>query len=121
LTKTVLIADDHEEMRRLVVELLRGEGYETREASDGEAVLDEVVRATPDLLVLDVNMPGPSGVEALKTIRRNPDLAGMKVLLLSGSVDLASDWPRQVGADAHLPKPFPVDEFSSTVRELLAG
>jgi hypothetical protein len=45
----------------------------------------------------------------------------MKVLLLSGSVDLASDWPREVGADAHLPKPFPVDEFNSTVRELLAG
>jgi DNA-binding response OmpR family regulator len=43
------------------------------------------------------------------------------VLVLSGSVDLAPEWLREVGADAHLPKPFPIDELNSKVRELLGG
>jgi CheY-like chemotaxis protein len=115
----ILIADDHEEMRRLIVELLVAEGYEVRQATDTQSVLDEVGRSTPDLLILDVNMPGAGGVQALKTIRGNPELSGMRVLLLSGSVELATDWPAEVGADAHLPKPFPIDELNSTVKQLL--
>ena len=117
----ILIADDHEEMRRLIVELLVEEGYEVRQATDTQSVLDEVGRARPDLLILDVNMPGAGGVQALKAIRGNPNLTGMRVLLLSGSIDFATDWPAEVGADAHLPKPFPIDELTSTVRSLLAG
>jgi two-component system, OmpR family, alkaline phosphatase synthesis response regulator PhoP len=119
MAATVVVADDHEEMRHLVVELLEAEGYEVRQATDTQGVLDEVARAKPDLLILDVHMPGAGGVEALKTIRRDPDLNGMRVLLLSGSVDLATDWPSQIGADAHLPKPFPIDDLNSTVRSLL--
>jgi CheY-like chemotaxis protein len=121
MAATVVVADDHEEMRRLVVELLEAEGYEVRQATDTQGVLDEVARAKPDLLILDVHMPGAGGVEALKSIRSDPDLNGIRVLLLSGSVDLATDWPAQIGADAHLPKPFPIDELNSTVRSLLAS
>jgi CheY-like chemotaxis protein len=121
MAATVVVADDHEEMRRLVVELLEAEGYEVRQATDTQGVLDEVARTKPDLLVLDVHMPGAGGIEALKTIRSDPDLNEMRVLLLSGSVDFAADWPAQIGADAHLPKPFPIDELNSTVRSLLAS
>jgi len=107
MTGTVVVADDHEEMRRLVVQLLEAEGYEVRQARDTQEALHEVARAKPDLLILDVHMPGAGGVEALKSIRSDPGLNGMRVLLLSGSVDFAADWPSQIGADAHLPKPFP--------------
>jgi CheY-like chemotaxis protein len=118
---TILVADDHEEMRSLVVTLLEAQGYEVREAKDTQGVLDEVARAQPDLLIIDVHMPGGGGIEALKTIRNDPALAGMRVLLLSGSVDLASDWSSDTGADAHLPKPFQIDDLNETVRSLLAG
>lgn len=116
----ILIADDHEEMRQLVVELLAAHGYETREASDTQAVLDEVARERPDVLILDVNMPGEGGIAALKEMRRDRDLDEMRVLVLTGSVDLAPDWLAEVGADAHLSKPFPVEELSATVGRLLA-
>jgi CheY-like chemotaxis protein len=115
----ILIADDHEEMRQLVVELLAERGYEIRQAADTEAVLDQIASGRPDLLILDVNMPGDGGLAALKAIRENQDLDGMRVLVLSGSVDLAPEWLSELGADAHLPKPFPIDELHSTVRQLL--
>jgi DNA-binding response OmpR family regulator len=121
LAHTILIADDHEEMRHLVAELLDAQGYEVRQAVDTQSVLDEVARAKPDLLILDVHMPGGGGVEALKSIRADADLAGMPVLLLSGSVELAANWPGEIGADALLPKPFPIDDLHSTVRSLLAS
>jgi CheY-like chemotaxis protein len=121
LAHTILIADDHEEMRHLVVELLESQGYEVRQAVDTQEVMDEVARAKPDLLILDVNMPGGGGVEALRSIRGDAELAEMPVLVLSGSVDLATDWPAEIGADAHLPKPFPIDDLHSTVRSLLAS
>ena len=120
MAQRVLIADDHEEMRQLIVELLVAEGYEVREATDTQSVLDEVGRDRPDLLILDVNMPGAGGVQALKAIRQDPELAGLRVILLSGTIDLSSDWP-DLGADAQLPKPFPIDDLTSTVRTLLAG
>ena len=121
MAHTILIADDHDDMRRLVVELLSAQGYETHEATDTQGVLDGVARIKPDLLILDVHMPGEGGVQALKTIRRDSGLDGMRVLLLSGSIELTSDRPEDLGADAHLPKPFPIDEFHATVRSLLAG
>jgi CheY-like chemotaxis protein len=121
LAHSILIADDHEEMRQLVVELLAERGYEIRQVADTEGVLDQIASARPDLLILDVNMPGDGGLAALKVIREDQDLDGMRVLVLSGSVDLAPEWLSELGADAHLPKPFPIDELHSTVKQLLAG
>jgi CheY-like chemotaxis protein len=117
----ILIADDHEEMRHLVVELLEAQGYEVRQATDTQGVLDEVADQRPDLLILDVNMPGDGGVAALKAIRGDRELQGIRILLLSGSVDLIAGSAAELGADAHLPKPFEVDEFNSTVRRLLTA
>jgi two-component system response regulator MprA len=117
----ILVGDDNEQMRRLIVELLVAEGYEVSEASDTGEVLEHFSAAPPDLLILDVQMPGGGGIEALRAIRSDPSSSGVRVLLLSGSVDLEVDWASQVGADAQLPKPFRVAEFRDTVASLLAG
>lgn len=116
----ILVGDDNEQMRRLIVELLESEGHEVAQASDTGQVLEQVSRLRPDLLVLDVQMPGGGGIEALRAIRSDPANGGMPVLLLSGSVDLEVEWASKVGANAQLPKPFRVDEFRSTVGSLLA-
>lgn len=121
VAKRILIADDHQEMRQLVVELLEQQGYEIRQASDTQAVLDEIGRERPDLLILDVNMPGDGGIAALKAIREDRNLEGMRVVLLTGSMELAPEWLREIGADAQLPKPFQIDELNSTVRALIGG
>jgi CheY-like chemotaxis protein len=121
VAKRILIADDHKETRQLIVELLQEQGYEIAQASDTQAVFDEIAREQPDLLILDVNMPGDGGIAALKAIREDRNLDGMRVLILTGSIDLAPEWLSEIGAEGHLPKPFPVDELNSTVRRLLGG
>jgi CheY-like chemotaxis protein len=121
MTQRVLVGDDNEQMRRLIVELLVAEGYEVSEATDTGQVLERVSYARPDLLILDVQMPGGGGVEALRAIRSDPANGGLPVLLLSGSVDLSVDLASEVGADAQLPKPFRIDQFRDTVASLLAA
>ena len=117
----ILVGDDNGQMRRLIVELLEADGYEVSEAADTAEVLEQVSQASPDLLVLDVHMPGGGGIEALRVIRSDPTNARIPVLLLSGSVDLEVEWASQVGADAQLPKPFRIEEFRDTVGSLLAA
>lgn len=117
----ILVGDDNEQMRRLIVELLEAEGYEVSEAKDTGEVLEQVSHSRPDLLILDVQMPGGGGIEALRAIRSDPANGGMPVLLLSGSVDLEVDLASQVGANAQLPKPFRIDVFRATVGSLLAA
>jgi len=117
----ILVGDDNEPMRRLVVELLVAEGHEVSEASDTCEVLEQVSQAQPDLLILDVQMPGGGGAEALRAIRSDPVNEGLRVLLLSGSVSLEVDVASDVGADAQLPKPFRLDEFRDAVTSLLAA
>ena len=114
----VLVGDDNEEMRRLIVELLQAEGYGVIEASDTGEVLEHVSHGRPDLIILDVQMPGGGGIEALRAIRSHPGNGRVPVLLLSGSVDLHVDLASEAGADAQLPKPFGIDEFRDTVGSL---
>ena len=117
----ILVGDDNKEMRSLIVELLEADGYEAGEASDTWEVLEQLSRAQPDLLILDVQMPGGGGIEAIKAIRSDPARQEIPVLLLSGSVDLEVDLASRVGANAQLPKPFRIDEFRTTVGSLLAA
>ena len=120
MTQRVLVGDDNEQMRHLLVELLQAEGYEVSQAGDTGQVLEQLSRSQPDLLILDVQMPGGGGVEALRAIRADPACQSLPVLLLSGSVDLEVDWASRVGADAQLTKPFRLDELRETVGSLLS-
>jgi CheY-like chemotaxis protein len=122
MTHTILICDDNEQVRKLIATVLGSHLYDLREASDGEAALDELPRSHPDLVILDMHMPGIDGLAVLDRIRRDPTLATTRVVLLSGDANaLEDDWSERVGADAHLPKPFTVDALSETVRSLLNG
>lgn len=122
MAHSVLIGDDTDHVRRLISVILSRHGYELREAEDGQATLDELNRARPDLLILDVHMPGLDGLEVLKHVRADPGLAETRVLLLTGGVEaLDSDWGQRVGADAHLAKPFEADALLTTVQALLDG
>jgi CheY-like chemotaxis protein len=117
---TVLICDDSEQMRGLIATVLRRGGYEVREVASGEAALRELAAERPDLAILDVQMPGIDGLAVLEAIRGDPTLAGIKVLILSGSKEaLEEGWGERVGADAHLAKPFAVAQLDAAVRSLL--
>jgi CheY-like chemotaxis protein len=117
---SVLICDDDDQVRKLITVVLGSQGYELREAGHGQAALDELARGAPDLVILDVHMPGIDGLTILKTIRGDPALAATRVVLLSGaSAALDADWSERVGADAHLAKPFTLSALEETVQSLL--
>lgn len=118
--RTVLICDDEPPLRELMKVTL-GPGYRTVEAADVEAARALVHDLKPDLVLLDVMMPGGSGLDVLDEIRAAPELASTRVVVISAWRESAdSEAAFAAGADAFLGKPFLVDELISVV-ELLLG
>lgn len=116
---TVLVVDDHEEILQLVGITLE-EDYEVRFARDGQEALDEVKRAAPDALVLDVMMPRVSGYEVAEQLKAAAATKDIPILILSARGD--SSHVKQgfhAGADDYLPKPFDPEELELRVRALL--
>jgi two-component system, cell cycle response regulator len=111
----ILVVDDDPDIASLLVARLRTLGYDAEAACDGQAALARVSAAPPDLIMLDVSMPGMTGLEVLDALRaRDLDLA---VVLVTGwgSEDVAIDALRR-GADDYLRKPFPPEELEATLR-----
>ena len=115
----VLVVDDDEVIRRLIAVNLQLEGFEVETAVDGQDCLDKVTGIEPDVITLDVMMPRLDGWETAVQLRRSPDTAHIKVVLISARAQEA-DKARgaQVGADAYLTKPFDPNEMIRVVREL---
>lgn len=106
--KTVLIVEDHADIRRLIRMTLEFEDCQIHEAGDAEAGLLAVRQLRPDVVFLDVMMPGErNGLALCREIKSDPALAGVKVLLLSARGSSADrDAGLQAGADAYVVKPF---------------
>jgi DNA-binding response OmpR family regulator len=122
MTKHVLIADDEPNIVISLEFLMRREGHRVSVARDGDAALAAIRSERPDLVLLDVMMPGRSGMEVCQAVREDPALAGTKILMLSAKgrdTDLAKG--TALGADAYVTKPFSTRELADKVRELLAG
>lgn len=97
---SVLVADDDPDIRDLVVFKLQQAGYEVRAVEDGTAALGALEDAIPDLVVLDVMMPGLSGLDVLRQIRATERLSSVKVLLLTARArDTDVDDGYSTGAD----------------------
>ena len=116
----ILIADDEPNIVISLEFLMKREGYEVSVARDGQAALDAIVRDRPDLVLLDVMMPGKSGFEVCQAVRADESLATVKILMLTAKgrdTDLAKG--TALGADAYMTKPFSTKELAARVRELL--
>ena len=119
----VLVADDEEDIRLLVCVAVRKAGATVVAAvADGAEALAAARTERPDLLVLDVSMPGASGLEVCEQLRADPATAAARVLLLSAGAS-PDDVARGLaaGADAYLPKPFTVAGLVDQVRRLTVG
>jgi CheY-like chemotaxis protein len=116
----VLVADDEEDIRALVCLAVRkAGGAEVTAVADGTAALAAARNGLPDLAVLDVSMPGATGLEVCAALRADPATAGIRILLLSAGASL-EDVARGLaaGADAYLAKPFSVAGLVHQVRQL---
>lgn len=116
----VLVADDDVEILGLVTRHLSAKGYEVHEADDGEAALAQAKKLKPDLVVLDVMMPGMSGWQVCRAIREDSALETTAVIMLTGIGERLNEMTSPLyGADASLDKPFEFGELDATVQRVL--
>jgi DNA-binding response OmpR family regulator len=116
---TVLICEDEPALRELIRISLDGE-YDFAEAEDGRACLEVAREVQPDLVVLDIMLPGLTGLEVLRELRRDPALEAVPVIVLTAQPATRDDALR-AGANLVMDKPFNVDEISAAVKEVLSG
>src|SRR6266516_7065551 len=113
----VLVVDDDDDIRGLVVELLQRAGLDVDQANDGRAGLRAFHQSPPDLVLLDVSMPGLDGWQTLERIR---DLTDLPVLMLTGMAgELEKVRGLKSGADDYVTKPFGPQELLARVAALL--
>ena len=117
---TVIVADDEPSVRLLVTATIGPDGYELLEASDGDEAWDLIQKHRPALVLLDVRMPGRTGLEVLQSIKADPSLANTKVILLTASAQPSDINAGLVaGADFYLTKPFSPRDLLSRIDEAL--
>lgn len=118
--KSILIVDDSEDMRTLLGQVLEGEGYTLFYAEDGEKALSQAVTHHPDLMLMDMSLPGISGWDAVKQLRIMPDFQHTPIIAVTAYVTKADEeHARAVGCNAHLGKPFDIMQVLDTIESLL--
>jgi DNA-binding response OmpR family regulator len=118
---SILVVDDDPDVCDLVTYKLEQSGFAVRRASDGDAALREVADELPDLLLLDIMMPGMTGLEVLQRLRSDATTAGLPVILLSAKAQ-ESDVERgfELGADDYVVKPFSPRELARRVGAVMS-
>lgn len=117
----ILLADDDMDMLNMVKKGLEGIDAEIEVAMDGREAVRLARQNRPDLIVLDVMMPGMSGWEVCKAIREDETLRKTPVLMLTGIGEKLNELTSPLyGADAYLDKPFDLEQLDQTARELLS-
>lgn len=115
---SVLIVDDDAEIRNLVQEYLSDEGISVEEACDGESMRACIAESVPDLVLLDLKLPGEDGLSLARELRQNHQKLG--VIMISGKEDVVDRVAGlEVGADDYLVKPFHLRELLARVRSVL--
>jgi two-component system, OmpR family, KDP operon response regulator KdpE len=114
---TILVVDDEPQIRRVLRSTLTSQGYVIIDAKTGEEGLESVRKNKPDLVLLDVNMPGMGGIEACREIRRSSDAPIIMLTVRNAERDkvLALD----AGADDYVVKPFGIEELLARIRAAL--
>jgi CheY-like chemotaxis protein len=112
----VLIVDDELDIRETISEILGFEGHEVFSAADGEQALVRCRQLKPDLILLDLMMPGMNGWDFRRAQLRDPEIAGIPVVVVS-AVGRLGDLP----ASGFLPKPFGLDDLLAVVRSATLG
>lgn len=116
MARRVLIVDDQFGIRILLNEVLQREGYETFQAANGPQALDIVKKYPPDLVLLDMKIPGMDGIEILKRMKQMDQNIRIIIMTAYGELDMIQE-ARDLGALTHFAKPFDIDDIRKAVRE----
>ena len=116
---SILVVDDEPTIGEVVSAYLRRAGYETRVAVDGHAALAAVAERSPDLIVLDLMLPGVDGLEVMRRVRERPDRSSAIILLTAKGVESDRVTGLRLGADDYVVKPFSPAELVARVDAVL--
>ena len=115
----ILIVEDHPTMREAMKLILEHEGFDIREAPDGASALSMVREQRPDLMFLDLNIPGTSGVDVLTEIKSDPSTKDVRVIVVTATGEEGREYARSLGADEYFTKPFSPTALLDTVGKVL--
>lgn len=114
----ILIVDDQFGIRILLNEVLQKEGYQTFQAANGVQALDIVAKHDPDLVLLDMKIPGMDGIEILKRMRVDNQDIRVIIMTAYGELDMIQE-AKDLGALTHFAKPFDIDDIREAVKKYL--
>jgi two-component system cell cycle response regulator DivK len=116
----ILIVEDNEKNMKLVRDVLQVKGYATLEAGTGEDGIRIAVERVPDLILMDIQLPGMNGIEALKVLRSDPATAPIPVIAVTASVmQQDRNLITEAGFDGYIGKPLNLKEFLEAVTSIL--
>ncbi|MEC1639252.1 response regulator [Schinkia azotoformans] len=115
LSKKLLIVDDQYGIRILLNEVFQKEGYQTFQASNGMQALQIVEQDRPDLVLLDMKIPGMDGIEILKRLKEMDQSIEVFIMTAYGELDMIQQ-AKDLGARTHFAKPFDIDEIRAAVK-----
>ncbi len=120
MSKRILVVEDQEDNRRIMRDLLTSAGYEMIEATTGEEGVALAETHRPDLILMDIQLPGLDGYEATRRIKANPALRQIPIIAVT-SYALSGDDVKagQAGCDAYVAKPFSPRALLAKIREFL--
>ncbi len=116
----ILVVDDSPTVTTVLSRMLQLAGYETLTAPDGPTALDIAEREQPDLVFLDIVLPGMSGFAVLRALRRKPETQATPVIMISGNLKATEEfYGQRIGADDFIKKPFGRSEVFSRIQRLV--
>ncbi|HKO07614.1 MAG TPA: response regulator [Alphaproteobacteria bacterium] len=122
MSASILVADDEPNIVLSLEFLLKQAGFRVRTVSDGEAALAAIAQEPPDLVLLDVMIPGRDGYAVCQEIRGNPAWRGMRIIMLTAKGgEIQREKGLSLGADEYVTKPFSTRELVERIRRMLGS
>jgi len=119
-TKTILYVEDNEMNRQIVRDLLKRTAYQLVEAHDGEAGVAKALEIRPDLILMDIQLPKISGMEAMRRLRANAATAATPIIAITSFALSGDDQKaKEAGATAYLAKPYSPRDLMALIRKIL--
>lgn len=120
VAKRIMVVEDNDLNRKLFCDVLEANGFEVEPVSDGGTVLETARNQKPDLIIMDIQLPGISGVELIQAARRDMALCRIPVLAVTAFAAKGDeDRIRSAGASGYLSKPVSISPFMNAVKSLL--
>jgi two-component system cell cycle response regulator DivK len=116
MTKRILVVEDQEDNRQIIRDLLSATDYEITEAESGEQALEAVAKQRPDLILMDIQLPGIDGYETTRRIKADPAIIAVTSYALSGEEQKA----QAAGCDEYVPKPYSPRQLLAKIRQYLS-